>query len=92
MQDQANSASLGAAYRALHGWKCEKENKYETLYNELYTLTGIIFRFVPFSRVINQSSGYHKATDPNPQAHEIYKKMLPRYARLEQQIIEKTRY
>jgi xylulokinase len=73
--DQANSASLGAAYRALHGWKCEKDNK-----------------FVPFTSVIDQPSGYHKATDPNPKAHETYKQMLPRYARLEQQIIEKTRY
>jgi hypothetical protein len=42
-QDQANSASLGAAYRALHGFCCVKENKYFFCTSLKKTIHGICF-------------------------------------------------
>lgn len=67
--DVPNSAAVGAAYRALHGWRCAAAGA-----------------FVPFSDVVPAAPGTARAMDPDPAAHGVYTRMLPRYAELEQQV------
>jgi xylulokinase len=64
--DVPNSAAVGAAYRALHGWRCAAAGA-----------------FVPFSDIVPSAQGAVKAMEPDPAAHAVYTKMLPRYAELE---------
>ncbi len=68
---QANSASLGAALRALHGWRCRQAGQ-----------------FVSFSESIRLAEPFVQAASPDKKAHEVYTKMLPRYAELERGVTE----
>lgn len=67
--EQTASASLGAAYRAMHGWICEREGE-----------------FVSFAKVMSGAVPFRKAADPDPKAHEVYTRMLPRVEELEKRI------
>lgn len=65
---QSNSASLGAAFRALHGWRCKRAG-----------------RFIEFDAAVAPEP-FEKIADPDSAAHELYTKMLERYAALEKKI------
>jgi len=64
--EKSDSASLGAAYRALHGWTCER--------------SGV---FVPYGNVLAQAPPFEKMAEPDMGSHEVYSRMLSRYAKLE---------
>jgi len=68
---QPNSASLGAAYRALHGWQCH--NAGDTL--------------VSFDDTVQAGPLFQKEVDPNMDVHKTYEDMVGRYEKLEQQIL-----
>jgi hypothetical protein len=91
---QANSASLGAAYRALHGYRCFQANKYfffslaDMSLHRFIHLSTEMFRFIPFDQVVAAAPPFHKATEPNLDAHKIYKTMLDRYRLLEQKVVQ----
>ncbi|MFH1477690.1 MAG: xylulokinase [Verrucomicrobiota bacterium] len=69
---QPNSASLGAAYRAWHGWHCARARK-----------------FVPFQKAVKAALFFTPAAAPDRSRHHIYTAMLPHYARLEKNLINK---
>ena len=71
--EQPNSATLGAAYRALHGWLCRQRR-----------------RFVPFAEVVAAAPPFRQAVAPDPRAHAVYTRMLPRYAALERKVRRET--
>jgi len=93
-KSQANSASLGAAYRALHGYRCFQANKYfffslaDMSLHRFIHLSTEMFRFIPFDQVVAAAPPFHKATEPNLDAHKIYKTMLDRYRLLEQKVVQ----
>lgn len=72
--EQQNSAALGAALRALHGWKCLQAEK-----------------FIPFNKAIVFMKKPELKAKPNPANHGIYSALLPRYRKLENLVINRSR-
>lgn len=68
--EKSDSASLGAAYRALHGWCCVLQD-----------------RFVPFGEALGGDPPLVCAMQPDEDAHALYSGMLPRYKKLEAQLL-----
>lgn len=70
---QPDSASLGAAFRALHAVKCEEAGKF------------IPFAEVTANGPATQ---YRTVAEPDMKAHDVYTAMLPRYEALEKRVVE----
>jgi xylulokinase len=66
---KSDSASLGAAYRARHGWVCAGSKA-----------------FVAFAEVMQAAPPFQIAMQPDNAANDVYTRMLPRYAELEQRV------
>eukprot|EP00941_MAST-03F_sp_MAST-3F-sp1_P006299 g6299.t1 len=77
--DQSDSASLGAAFRALHAVKNAK------LEND---------KKIPFSAIVDGNTGkgvkYVLQAQPNRNAYATYSKMVKRYAELEAKVIKEA--
>ena len=73
--DVPNTAALGAALRAWHGWLCVQEGRF-VAYDDVWKQ-----RRIP-------SQG--RSVDPDPTAHARYTALLPRYAALERRVLEAT--
>lgn len=67
-----DSAAYGAALRAFHGWKCDREN------------TFIKFsRTFPSGTL---SRNLKKTAEPNPEIHRMYSELMPRFTDLLAQV------
>ena len=75
---QSDSASLGAAFRALHGHVCHMSKGDD--------------QFVKYEQVISEDVlGYHLACKPTEGTAEIYAQMLPRFAAHQSEFAEELR-
>jgi len=66
-----NSAALGAAFRAVQGWKIAENNG----------------TFISFERALNFELKGENAIYPNRSATQIYAEILPKFTQLEKQLI-----
>ncbi|CAE7644776.1 Xylb, partial [Symbiodinium pilosum] len=70
--DQPDSASLGAALRAGHGFRC----------------LGAQGGFLPFADFLTGGRlDYARAAEPIPGAKEVYTELLPRFVKLQDQVL-----
>jgi hypothetical protein len=72
-QEQTDSASLGAAYRALHGWLCVKSKKFVPFKDVLKRKKG---------------NGPKLVAVPDKIAHKVYGELLKRYGKLEGKVLK----
>ena len=72
VQTQPNSASLGAAYRGLHTFRCLEKNQ-QVPYSQILS---------------NSTERITKIAEPNQEHHDIYKNMVERFKSLEERVIE----
>ena len=69
---QPDSASLGAAYRAMHGLACARAGSF------------VPFK----EAVGDMAAGFTVVAEPDQEAHAAYTALLPRYQECEQHVIE----
>jgi len=69
--DQPNSSSLGAAYRALHGWVCQ----------------AAAGKWVRFADALAHAPAFRKAVDPDMAAHAVYNGLLEKFRHLERVVV-----
>lgn len=72
LAEKSDSASLGAAYRALHGWQCTCANAW------------IPYRSI--LEGVGEPKALSPAATPDEAAHDVYTSMLARYADLEKKL------
>ena len=93
-------APLGAAYRALHATKCDEAGEYVRLRPRYACIhyygrrPALRWRQVPFGETLRAAEGPDAephvsiAARPNADNHAVYSEMVPRFAALEQTVIE----
>ncbi len=80
---QPNSACLGAAYRAFHGWRNANDGKSNSNSNNNSNNRK---EFIAFQDAVTGPLPFTKQADPDPNSHQVYEAMLKRYKQLEQKI------